>query len=87
MGATVPHLVLMLSKDFLLLVGIAFLIGIPIGYYMMEQWLSDFAYKTNIDILVFIFAGAGSILIAWLAVSFESFKAASSNPVKSLRSE
>jgi len=87
MGASVPHLVLMLSKDFLLLVGIAFLIGIPVGYYMMDQWLSDFAYKTNIDILVFIFAGAGSILIAWLTVSFESFKAASSNPVKSLRSE
>ncbi len=87
MGATVPHLVLMLSKDFMVLIGIAFLIGIPIGYYLMEQWLSDFAYKTNIDILVFIFAGAGSILIAWLTVSFESFKAASSNPVKSLRSE
>lgn len=87
MGATVPHLVLMLSKDFMLLIGIAFLIGIPIGYYLMEQWLSDFAYKTTINLLVFVFAGAGSILIAWVTVSFESFKAATNNPVKSLRSE
>ncbi len=87
MGASVPHLVLMLSKDFMVLIVIAFLIGIPIGYYLMEQWLSDFAYKTTINLLVFVFAGAGSILIAWLTVSFESFKAATSNPVKSLRSE
>jgi putative ABC transport system permease protein len=87
MGASVPHLVLMLSKDFMILVGIAFVIGIPAGYYIMEQWLKGFAYKTNIDVVVFLFAGAASILIAWLTVSFESYKAASNNPVKSLRSE
>jgi putative ABC transport system permease protein len=87
MGASVPQLVLMLSKDFMILVGIAFLIGIPIGYYIMENWLEDFAYRTNIDALIFVFAGAVSIFIAWLTVSFESFKAARNNPVKSLRSE
>ncbi|MFM9838329.1 MAG: ABC transporter permease [Cyclobacteriaceae bacterium] len=87
MGASVSHLVLMLSKDFMILVGIAFVIGIPAGYYIMEQWLKDFAYKTDIDVMVFVFAGAASIVIAWFTVSFESYKAASNNPVKSLRSE
>jgi putative ABC transport system permease protein len=87
MGASVPNLVLMLSKDFMVLVGIAFFIGIPIGFYMMEQWLKDFAYKTTIDVMVFIFAGVVSIMIAWVTVSFESFKAAVANPTDSLRSE
>jgi putative ABC transport system permease protein len=87
MGASVPHLVVMLSKDFMLLIGIAFFIGIPIGYYMMSEWLNDFAYKTTIDVMVFVFAGAGSIIIASVTVSFESFKAARNNPVTSLRSE
>jgi putative ABC transport system permease protein len=87
MGATVPRLVLMLSKDFMLLVGVAFITGVPAGYFLMDNWLEDFAYKTTIDATIFIFAGAASLVIAWLTVSFESFKAANSSPVKSLRSE
>jgi putative ABC transport system permease protein len=87
MGASVLHLVGMLSKDFIMLVLIAFVIGIPAGYYAMNYWLEDFAYKTTIDPSIFVFAGIVSLVIAWLTVSFESFKAARSNPVKSLRSE
>jgi putative ABC transport system permease protein len=87
MGASVGHLVGMLSKDFLVLVLIAFVIGIPVGYHAMGYWLRGFAYKTNIDVMVFAGAGLVSILIAWVTVSFESFKAARANPVESLRSE
>jgi putative ABC transport system permease protein len=87
MGASVSHLVGMLSKDFMVLVLIAFLIGIPAGYYAMDFWLEDFAYKTTIDVPVFVLAGVVSLAIAWFTVSFESFKAARNNPVKSLRSE
>ncbi|MCX8492545.1 MAG: FtsX-like permease family protein, partial [Cyclobacteriaceae bacterium] len=87
MGASVTHLVGMLSRDFIVLVLIAFVIGIPTGYYAMNYWLEDFAYKISIGISVFALAGIVSLLIAWLTVSFESFKAARSNPVNSLRSE
>ncbi len=87
MGASVPHLVNMLSKDFLLLVLIAFVIGIPASFFLMDKWLASFAYRTEIGIGVFALAGFVSIVIAWLTVSIESFKAANSDPVKSLRSE
>lgn len=87
MGASVPHLVAMLSKEFMLLVLMAFIVGIPIGYLMMAEWLESFAYRTEINWIVFVIAGAISLLIAWFTVSFESFKAANNNPVNSLRSE
>lgn len=87
MGASVPQLISLLSKDFLKLVIIAIVIGIPISYYLMIEWLEGFAYKTTIGITVFILAGSLSLVIAWLTVSFESVKAALSNPVNSLRSE
>jgi putative ABC transport system permease protein len=87
MGASVSHLVGMLSKDFMVLVLLAFLIGIPAGYYVMSHWLEGFAYKTTIDVSVFTLAGVVSLAIAWFTVSFESFKAARNNPVKSLKSE
>lgn len=87
MGASVPHLVTMLSKEFMLLILIAFVIGIPSGYYMMDYWLESFAYRTEMSWLIFALAGAISMVIAWFTVSFESFKAANNNPVKSLRSE
>lgn len=87
MGASVSQLVNMLSKDFILLVGISFVIGIPASYYLMEKWMQGFAYRTEIGVGVFALAGMVSLVIAWLTVSIESFKAASNNPVKSLRSE
>jgi putative ABC transport system permease protein len=85
MGASVFQLVAMLSKDFIKLVIIAFLVGIPIGYYLMNNWLEGFAYRTNLDVIVFIISGALALFIAWVTVSFESFKAAKRNPAESLR--
>ena len=87
LGASVAQLTNLLSKDFIVLVLIAILIAIPIGYYIMAQWLQGFAYR--VDLSFFIFAGAGllSLLIAWVTVGLESVKAALMNPVESLRSE
>lgn len=87
MGASVPQLVSLLSRDFLRLVVVAVVIGIPTGYYLMNRWLEGFAYKTTIGWSVFVSAAVLSLLIAWLTVSFESVKAAVSNPVNSLRNE
>jgi putative ABC transport system permease protein len=87
LGATVLHLVGLLSKDFMKLVLIAFLIGVPAGYYLMNRWLESFAYKITIDVSIFIIAAVVTAAIAWFTVSFESVRTATSNPVNSLRSE
>jgi putative ABC transport system permease protein len=79
--------VVLLSKDFTKLIGIAFFIAIPLGWYMMDNWLQSFAYHIELGPGVFMFAGAVSVLIAWLTVSYQSIKAAIVNPVNSLRSE
>jgi putative ABC transport system permease protein len=77
----------MLSRDFMVLVMISIVIGIPVGYYLMDKWLQDFAYRTDITLVVFIAASVISLIIAGVTVSFESLKAAKANPVNSLRSE
>lgn len=87
LGASVQQVLLLVSKEFLLLVGLAFLISIPITWWAMHAWLQDFAYRINISIWVFATAGIAAILIALLTVSFQAIKAAVANPVKSLRSE
>ena len=87
MGASVLQLISMLSKDFLFLVLIAFVIGIPVSYLLMDKWLESFAYRTSLGIGIFALAGFIGLVIALFTVSIESFKAANNNPVKSLRSE
>lgn len=87
MGAPVLHLIGMLSKDFVLLVVISFFIGIPVGYYIMNQWLESFAYRTEVSVGVFALAGLLSIVIACLTVSYQSYRAANAKPVDSLRAE
>ena len=87
LGASVSHIVILLSKDFTKLVLIAFLIAVPVGYFAMSRWLENFAYRIDIDISVFIVAGGVAVVIAWLTVSYQSIKAALMNPVKSLRNE
>ena len=87
LGASVTSITTMLSKDFLQLVIIALAIASPIAYYFSNQWLQDFAYRTNISWWVFVIAGVAAIFIALLTVSFQAIKAAIANPVKSLRSE
>ena len=87
LGASVSTIVTMLSQDFVKLILIALLVAIPIGYYTMQRWLQDFAYRTDISWGVFAVAGAGALLITLLTISFQAIKAALANPVDSLRNE
>ncbi len=87
MGATVSNIVGLLSKDFLKLVLIGFVIAVPVAWYFMNQWLQDFAYRIDIGIGIFLLAGGLALLIALTTVSWQSVRAALANPVDSLRSE
>jgi putative ABC transport system permease protein len=87
LGASVSNIVLLLSKDFIRLVLIGFVIASPLAWFVMHSWLQDFAYRINISWWMFVLAGFGAILIALITVSFQAIKAAIANPVKSLRSE
>ena len=87
LGASVTAIVALLSQDFVKLVLIALLVAIPVGYYVMQRWLQDFAYRTDISYGVFLVAGASALLIALLTISFQSIRAALANPVDSLRNE
>jgi putative ABC transport system permease protein len=83
----VGGIVTLLSKDFLKLVGISIVIASPIAWYIMNKWLQDFAYRTNIGWMVFAIAGVLALLIALITISFQAIRAAVSNPVESLRTE
>jgi len=87
LGASVPNLVTLLSKDFLMLVAIASLIAFPIAWLVMNKWLEDFAYRVIIPWWIFLFAGLLTVIIALLTVSFQAIRAAFVNPVKNLRTE
>ena len=87
LGASVNGIAIMLSGDFIKLVLIAFIIATPIAWYIMNNWLQEFAYKTDIKWWMFGAAGIGVLLLALFTVSFQAIKAAIANPVKSLRSE
>jgi ABC-type antimicrobial peptide transport system permease subunit len=87
LGASVLNLWSLLSKDFVLLVMIAFLIASPIAYYFMHQWLQHYQYRSEISWWIFAVTGAGAMAITLLTVSYQSIRAALENPVKSLRSE
>jgi putative ABC transport system permease protein len=87
LGASVSGLAGLLSKDFLQLVLLSCVIAFPLAYWVMHNWLAKYQYHIGINWWVFIIAGAGAVIIALVTVSFQSVKAALSNPVKSLRSE
>jgi putative ABC transport system permease protein len=87
LGASVQSVLLLVSKEFISLVGIAFIISIPVTWWAMHKWLQDFAYRINISWWIFATAGILAIFIAALTVSFQAIKAAVANPVKSLRTE
>jgi putative ABC transport system permease protein len=87
LGASVSNIINLLSMEFIKLVLIAFLIAAPAVWYCMNKWLQDFAYHTSISWWVFVLAGSGSIIIAFITISFQAIKAAIANPVKSLRTE
>lgn len=83
-GASVKSIVGMLSKEYIKLIVISFVISVPLSYYLMNRWLENFAYKITPGITVFVISGSVSFLIAWLTISFESFRAASKNPVDAM---
>lgn len=87
LGASISSIVLMLSRDFVLLVGIAILIGSPVAWWGLQKWLSKFAYRVDLEWWVFALAGVMALGIALITVSFQSLKAAVRNPVESLRGE
>lgn len=87
MGASVTGVVVLLSKDFTKLILIAFVLAVPLGWYIMNTWLEGFAYRTNLSVFTFLIAGGLALVISWITVSYQSIKAAMRNPVKSLRSE
>jgi putative ABC transport system permease protein len=86
-GAKIYEILLMLNKDFVKWVGIAFVIACPVAWYAMYKWLQSFAYKTELSWWIFALAGIIALGIALLTVSFQSYKAAIKNPVDSLRYE
>ncbi|UCE39900.1 MAG: hypothetical protein JSV17_10470, partial [Candidatus Aminicenantes bacterium] len=87
LGASVPKIVTMLSKEFLKWVLIANIVAWPVAYYFMDKWLQNFAYRTDIKIGTFLLSGALAFMISLLTISYQTIKAASANPVNSLRYE
>jgi len=87
LGASVQQIVTLLSKEFLKLVLVACCLAFPLGYWLMDKWLQDFAYRIDINAWVFVLAGVLAVLIALLTISYQAIKAALANPVKSLRTE
>jgi ABC-type antimicrobial peptide transport system permease subunit len=87
LGASVGNVIFLLSKDFLILVLISIVIASPIAWWAMNKWLSGYAYRTNIPWWLFVVVGGISVGIALLTVGFQAFKAATANPVKSIKTE
>jgi putative ABC transport system permease protein len=87
LGSSIPGIVSMLSKDFIKWIIIANVIAWPIAYYFLNNWLQDFAYKINISWWVFLLSGGIALVIALATVSFQAIKAATANPVESLKYE
>jgi len=87
LGASLSQIISLFSRDFLQLIGIAFLIAAPLAWYFMHHWLQDFAYKIPLSWWIFVLAGASSVIIALLTMSYQAFRSARANPVKALRSE
>jgi putative ABC transport system permease protein len=87
LGAAVSGIIMLISKEFIVLISIAFVIAVPVGYYAINKWLQDFAYRVSIGWWMFALAGVLVIVVALLTMSFQAIKAAIANPVKSLRTE
>ncbi|MGN6341551.1 MAG: ABC transporter permease [Ginsengibacter sp.] len=87
LGATAGNIVYLFSREFVILISIAFVIATPLAWYFMNRWLQDYAYRIDISWSVFLIAGIAALIIALATISFLAIKAAIANPVKSLRSE
>ena len=86
-GAPISSIVLLLTRDFIKWVMVAFILACPIAWYAMHQWLQNFAYKTNLDLWIFALSGFLALVVALFTVSFQTIKASLKNPVDSLRYE
>jgi len=87
LGATVAGIVGLLSKDFLQLLGVAFVVAVPVAYWAMSQWLQGFAYRIDLGAGVFLGAGGLALTVALLTVSYQALRAARTDPVHALQSE
>lgn len=87
LGASIANIIYLFSKEFTILIIIAFAVAVPVAYYMMNNWLNNFAFRINITVWVFVLAIVASVVIAWITVGYKSVKAALANPVAALRSE
>jgi predicted permease len=85
LGASVSHILFLFSKEFTILVLLAFVIAAPLAWYMMSEWLSNFAYRIEMGIGIFALAIFASVIVAWITVGYKSFRAATSSPVRSIR--
>lgn len=87
MGANVSQILILLTRNFTLLVLLGFVLAIPIAWYTMSQWLDSFAYQVNLSVGPFLWAGGVAILLAWLTISWQAYRAATRNPIDALRQE
>jgi hypothetical protein len=87
LGASVQQIVMLLSRDFILLVILAFVISLPIAWFAANEWLNGFSYRTTINAWMFGLTVLTAILVAFITVSFQTVRAANANPVESLRNE
>ncbi len=87
LGATIPQILRLFSKELLILIAVAFLVATPVSYYFMKDWLADFEYSINMSVWVFVIAIGFTMLIGMVTTGVKSYSAAISNPVDSLRSE
>jgi putative ABC transport system permease protein len=87
LGASLQHVMILLTKEFIQLILLANIISWPLGWFLMNNWLSDFAYRISISWWIFGLSGLTAVFIALATISFQAFKAATANPVKALRSD
>jgi putative ABC transport system permease protein len=87
LGASVADILVLLAKEVMILVLVAVLVAMPLAFYAMSHWLESFAYRTDVGLFTFIGAGGLALVIAWLTVGYQSFRAALANPVVSIRNE
>jgi putative ABC transport system permease protein len=87
LGSSISGVVLLISKEFTILVGISSMIAWPIGYFVMHRLLQNYAYRTHLNIWIFILSGLAALIITFMTVSSQSMKAATANPINSLRYE
>ena len=87
LGASVSSIVMLFSKEFTILIFVAFLVAAPVAWWLMSKWLDNFVFKIDMNVWIFIMAIVVSIVIAWITVGFKAIRAALADPIRSLRNE